>query len=172
MGKIVKVDDCSGANFLDIAEAIDVLANTELEIQHYDVFVVTENGVPIVLFRPDAKSDGSLIHLGVQPEMRVILDSDQVAEMFLELEQMKVNAKLSGRSVALIQKALPIFLAKVEIDIRDYQITVAKLDDAEVVIFNDKDRSPTARGHNPGRPGFEVELESKDLAVRKAHFLR
>lgn len=70
-----------------------------------------------------------------------------------------------------IQKATEVFAEK-NLDLSKYDVSVINNGDTLVVVFLDKNRTVNTIG-NPGiLPGFEVELDAKDLHVLKSHFIR
>ena len=70
-----------------------------------------------------------------------------------------------------IEKAKEVF-AEHNPDLTQYKISVVENENSLVVIFLDKNNKINTIG-NPGiLPGFEVELNIKDLQVIKSHFIR
>lgn len=81
-----------------------------------------------------------------------------------------MNTNTDNNTLA-IQKATEVFTEK-NLDLSKYEISVVNNGNTLVVVFLDKNKTTNIIG-NPGvLPGFEVELDAKDLKVINSHFVR
>ena len=89
----------------------------------------------------------------------------------LNTGSIKVLDTIQGSSYLAIQAAMGVF-QRHNPDLALYKIEVVRDGDPLVVIFTDKDRPSGARGNIGARPGFEVEMDARDLHVRRSNFIR
>jgi hypothetical protein len=76
-----------------------------------------------------------------------------------------------GSHFRAVEQAVKVFTSR-NLDLNFYKITVVREGSSLVVIFTDKDAAMGGRGSPGTRPGFEVELDEKDLRVLRANFIR
>jgi len=78
---------------------------------------------------------------------------------------------IRGKSFLAVQAASQE-LARHNLDIVGYKITLVMKGESVVVIFTDQNAPPGVRGSGGVKPGFEVELNARDLSVIRSYFVR
>jgi hypothetical protein len=106
--------------------------------------------------------------------MTVILPgSDVIAgEQAPKTIKVEVGESISGASLALIQTAIPEFIAAgLTLDV--YVVTVIKTGGVPSVLFRDPNKPRGVYGNPPGyKPSFEVQLSEDGSRVIEAYFPR
>jgi hypothetical protein len=78
---------------------------------------------------------------------------------------------IRGKSFLAVQAAAQE-LARRNLDIVGYRIQVIMTEPNSVIVtFIDQNQPDTVLG-SIGKPGFEVELDSRDLSVRRSNFVK
>lgn len=178
MGQIAELDKCLGSNLLRIQTAIEVIEIPPLKLAHYKIIVVSEKDIDFVLFIDKSERVNTRENLGVQYVLKDKKKSghkippDQIRTLLTKMDQLKTLDILEGSNLLAIRAAIPVFLKSKKVKLTEYKIDVVRDGDSTIVIFVDKDRKRGVRGHNVNRPGFEVELNPKDLKVLRSNFLR
>jgi hypothetical protein len=80
---------------------------------------------------------------------------------------LKVMAELPGASLKWIRAAQPE-IEREKLDVNKYFITVTEEDDSVSIILT----SSRPRGDPGPLPGFEVEINKKDMRVIKSNYIR
>jgi hypothetical protein len=161
-----------GANFLAMQAGVAALHEHERDLPARKVIAARDGKSVVVLLADLSEPAGPRRSLGVRLDPNVELSSQEVQSLLADLEKLEVLDTLQGQNYLAAYTAALAFQRKREADLTQYQIKVVRERGSLVVIFVDKDRKPGMRGGGGRIPGFEVNLDPKDLQVLKAHFLR
>lgn len=159
------LDTIQGSSYEAIRSALKVVENRKLKLAEYGIEVLQEKDGIAVLFA-DKES-----RFAVRPQAQVMLSRSDLRELAVRKDKLQILDTIQGASLLAIQAAMERF-QRHDPEIAAYQIEVVKEGDALIVIFTGKDREPGTRGHVRSRPGFEVELDARDLKVRRSNFIR
>jgi len=170
-GQIEIIDHISGSHFVAVLSATDIAHQRNWDLNTSTIHVLKEDASLFVAFLANKDSQSSspdqwVIDLNSRKELTVTAAIPWLAQ----INGTKDVAELSGSSVAVIETALGIFRSH-GLDVGDYQIDVIRQGESFTVIFADKDR-PQGTVGSVGKPGFEVELNRKDLSVLRSNFVR
>lgn len=78
---------------------------------------------------------------------------------------------IRGKSYLAVQAAVRELQRK-NLDVVGYKIQVLKEGNSVFVIFLDQHQPEGTLGSVGAKPGFEVELDARDLSVRRSNFVR
>lgn len=166
------MDTIQGTSFLAIQSAMPIFQLQNRELARYRVELVREDASELVIFvwkdgRTDTQRDVA-VRLGTEVEQR----ARDVPVHGLDRARLTVLDTIQGSNVLVIQAAMQVFQRQYSADLRQYKIEVVREKDSVVVIFADKDREVGTRGNISKRPGFEIELDPRDLRVLRSNFIR
>ncbi len=172
MAQIKTLDTVLGENYLAIQAALNVLDRSKVDLARYAIAVVQDGEDAYVLLLDRADAEAARANLGVKRDGDVALKPAVVEALLLKLDEIETLDRIRGQSLPPMEKGAATFLKQFDADLADYKIELVEDDESLVAIFADKDREDGTRGHNAKRPGYEVEMKAKDLAVVRSNFLR
>jgi len=157
----------SGEQFEAIRGALAPAALSFAQLDGYRVEVGETGGKSLVTFRSFARaSEEPKVVLGGQRasrDERSALQGGSPAE---------VVGPIEGRDVRAIETAREVFAQRLTtLDLKHYRIHAEADAQSTLVSFIDADAKRGVRG-SPGRPGFEVEMRSRDYSIVRANFVR
>lgn len=165
------VDEIQGSSFLAIRNALVASGHYNLDLSQYKILVLTNGNSKAVVFTDRNEPGNIRKDFGVQLGSKAELGIDDLRTLLSNLGRHEVVDTLQGSSVEPIQAALEAFQRHNQ-DLSLYKVAVVHEKTSIIVIFTDRDAKKGARG-NPGvRPGFEVELNARDLHIVRANFIR
>ena len=165
------LDTIQGSSFLAIRAAMATVKNLNLDIARYEIMVMLDESSVVVIFNDKMGQGGEKRNLGVRQESDMELSASELRLLMSNKDHIKVLDTIQGTSYPAIHAAITVF-QRYNPDFTHYKISVIRERHSTIVTFIDKDGGPHTRG-NPGmRPGFEVELNARDLDVVRSNFIR
>lgn len=96
------------------------------------------------------------------------LNGQQAMPKNTGIEVLDQNESNNARAVRV---ATTVFQQQ-NLDLVHYKSTLVRDGESLVVIFTDKDGRAGGRGNSGTRPGFEVQMDARDLRVIRSNFIR
>lgn len=157
-------DAVSGDGYLAVRSAMTTLKRHRVDPRNYQ-YAIRRDGDEITVVLSGLNGQGAsqpvfAVRNGTESDPRVvgIVQPDET---------------LQGPNYSAIRVAEEEFLRHVPtVDLKEYRITVIRDGEPMAVTFTDKDRLSGSRGGSCHRPGFEVELDSRELRVLQSAFDR
>jgi len=164
-GPLKVVDTLQGTSFLAIEAALRTLQRREPDLARRSVTVLRHGESTVVVL----SGEGTPLAARVSPDAEL---SEREVERLAEApEKPKVLDRIQGSSLPAIRAGVDAFAKRLP-DPAPYRITLTSEGDSLVVAFTDGSAPPGGRGAPGARPGFEVELDARDLSVRRSSFIR
>lgn len=157
------LDRIQGSSFLTSQVAMGALKRHTPDIAPNSIEVIRDGGSEFVVFTDKNRQ------LGVRAGTEVVLNAHDLHVLLTNKDRIKVDT-IQGSSFQAIEAAMEVF-KRHSPDLVFYKIDVVREKDSILVIFLDKDQQAGTRG-SLGRPGFEVELNARDLRVLRSNFVR
>jgi hypothetical protein len=83
----------------------------------------------------------------------------------------KVMAVFDGASLKWVHAAEPEFERK-KLDLENYTVSIVEQNDSVIVTLSASDSQKGARGSTGKSPGYEVEINKKDMRVIRSNYIR
>ncbi len=164
------IDTIQGSSFLSVQSAMEVLKHHNPDLAQSKIEVIRK-GISIVVILVDKNEpENSKKSIGVMVDSNAELNARDLHVLRSDEEQSQLLDQIKGSSFPPTLKAFEIFRQR-NPDLTQYDIKVVSKRDSLVVIFSDKDRPAGIRG-SIGKPGFEVEMNARDLTVIRSNFVR
>jgi hypothetical protein len=165
------LDTIQGSSFLVIRAAMVTFKSLNLDLTRYEILLLRDASSAVVVFNDKMGQGDTRRDLGVRQGSDLELSANEVRQLMLNKDQVKVVDTIQGTNYPAIQAAIAVF-QRHSPDVTHYTISVIRDRDSLVVTFTDRAVRLSPRG-NPGvRPGFEVELNARDLDVVRQNFIR
>ncbi|MEZ5399666.1 MAG: hypothetical protein R2729_08340 [Bryobacteraceae bacterium] len=169
-GPFVILDTISGTSYLAMHSQLGVAERRRVDLAQFQVQLMRAGSTEVVVFAEQGKELGKAVVFGSRPAGGAELSATEVNALLANPERVEAVDTIRGRNLLAIARAMEVF-GRQNRDLSVYQIRVAQDGENLIVMFGDRDRAPGTRGHNPQRPGFEVELDA-DLNIVKSYFVR
>lgn len=164
-GPVKVLDTLSGTSWLAIEAALKTLGRHRLDPAGREIVVVRDGGTTVVLLSGAEGATGAR----VAPDEE--LGPADLARLASARERLPVEDSIQGSSLPAMRVGVDVFSKRVP-DVTPYRIALMRQGDSLVVVFTDRDAPSGGRGSRGGRPGFEVEMAARDLALRRSSFVR
>lgn len=164
------LDTIQGCSFLSIQSAMEVLKHHNPDFERSKIEVIRKGNSAVVILADKNEPANTKKSLGVMLESKAELNAHDLSVLRSDEDQIQLLDKIQGSSFLPIRKAVEIF-QRHNPDLTQYNIKVVREGDSLVVLFSDKDRPAGIHG-SIGKPGFEVELNARDLTVIRSNFVR
>jgi hypothetical protein len=164
------VETLQGSSFLAIKAALKVLEPRKPELEKSEIVVVRQGDAVLVILAGKKEDKAAAKDFGVQLEPNKELNAQDLAALLSKMDQLDVLDRIQGSHYPLLRTAVDVFTAK-KLELADYKLTLVRKKDSFSVIFADKKREPGTRGSGD-KPGFEVEMNARDLKVFRSNFVR
>jgi hypothetical protein len=169
-GPVETVDAIQGTSFVVVESAMGPFERHKLDLAQYKILVMRQDDATLVAFTDKDGNPASRRSIGVREGSGEEL-SPKLLEALLSDKDKKVLDAIQGAHFAAIKAAVKVFRRRIP-NLAPYKIEVVREGSSLVVIFTDKEGNSDDRG-NPGtRPGFEVEIDSRDMSVLRSNFVR
>jgi hypothetical protein len=165
-------DTIMGKSFLAIQAAMKVVGRHRIDIDSCAIVVAGQDEAVLVIANDQNQPAGVQQNFGVRRGADTEMSDREVADLISNLDQIKPQEQIKGRSLRAIGTAAEVFLRRCNADLARYKIEVVRDGDSLVVIFTGKDVPPGTFGNIPASPGFEVGLKPSDLTVLRSSFIR
>jgi hypothetical protein len=172
--RLERLGEIRGSSFLAIQSAITALRRGSPDLAQTTIEVVRDGDSQIVILDDQSVPSGPHGISALRLEPRAQLSAPDVVALRSRIAQTQLLDRIQGHNFRAIEVAMQEFRARYSPDLDDYNIKVLRKGesgDSLVVIILDKVRPRGSRG-SVGEPGFEVELNSRDLRVLRANFIR
>ena len=165
---IKSLDSINGADFAAIRDSLPTFKGHDLRLEKCAISLISGESETVIVYldKKARESDQKPIGVRLQPEAEL-----SVEETRRILSQFKPRAHLQGSSLAPILEAARVFESR-GFDLSPYKIELIREKMSYTVIFVDKDGEGGGLGAPGSRPGFEVELDTRDLRVIRSNFIR
>ncbi len=164
------VDAIYGSSFIAVEMMLRAGHCRHLDPNQHAIQVLWDDGSVVVVFAEEDGAGGMRALCGARQGSDNELSATEL-EALKSKPEVRVIDAFQGSSLAPIEAAAAVF-KRHNPDLNQYKISVVREHESVVVMFTDRSGQTGARG-NPGKlPGFEVELRSHDLAVRRSNFIR
>jgi hypothetical protein len=164
-GPVKVLDALKGTSFVAIEAAAMVLPQRSLQERGSTIAVLLDGEQTVVVVA------GAQERVGARVEPPASLTAPELDRLASAPDRVEVQDTIQSDSLPAIAAAVEVFLNR-KLELQAYRITLLSEGSSRVVAFADKDTRPGGRGSAGGRPGFEVEMSSRDLAVRRSNFVR
>lgn len=164
-GPVKVVDTLQGTSYLAIQSALKTLQRRAPDVSSRAITVVRDGESTVVVL----SGAGTPLAARVAPDVE--LSEREVARLGEATVKPAVLDSVAGSSLPAIRAGVDVFATRVP-DLSPYRIALVSEGDSLVVAFTDASAAPGGRGAPGTRPGFEVELAARDLAVRRSSFVR
>jgi hypothetical protein len=170
-GPIKVLETMQGSSYLTIESALKTLERWGLDVPNSTITVLRDKETPVVVVERMTPGTGAAERHGARVEPDVELTADEVNRLTSAPDPAKAQDKIQGSSLPAIRVAAEVFRKKIP-DLSGYRIALMSEGDSRIVAFTDKDAPPGSRGGGGTRLGFEVEMNARDLVVRRSNFIR
>lgn len=165
------LDTIQGGNFLAIQSAMTVFERQHADLRQYKIEVFREDDSVMVVFTKQNSGASGQSKIGVRSGAATEITAAALQQLLADTARVKLLDTIQGGSFLAIQSAMTAFHRHYP-DLAKYKIEVLREGDAVIVIFTDKDAPVGGRGNLGARPGFEVEMNARDLKVLRSNFVR
>jgi hypothetical protein len=170
-GQLETLDVIQGSNFLLVKSAIKTLEPHKLQLAKYSIIIVRDKDFRDVIFIEKTEDPRVRRNFWVRERARGELSPREIGADLSSVDQREVLDRINGTVVPALDVAAVVFHAHIT-DMALYKIEVFREGTAIVVIYTDKDAKAGGRGKRGTHPGFEVEINSLDMSVRRSNFVR
>jgi hypothetical protein len=167
---VQRIDTLSGASFVAVQSAIELLRPRRPDIAHSS-FEVRRRGAVTLVILAEPTLQGRQSRFGVAVEQKTELSPDDIRSATAGGQEAQVVDRLTGEGALAIQAATVEFAKRYPADLANYNIEVLREGDVLKVLFDDRDLQPGTKGSG-ARLGFAVELDANDRSVRRWQFVR
>jgi len=164
-GPVKVLDALKGTSFLAIEAAAKVLPQRDLQERGSTIAVLLDGERTVVVVA------GARERVGATVQPPALLNAPELDRLASATARVEVQDTIQVDSLPAITTAVDVF-RRHNLELQAYRITLMSEGSSRVVAFADKDARPGGRGSTGGRPGFEVEMSSRDLSVRRSNFVR
>ena len=170
-GPVKVLDTMQGTSYVAVESALRTLERWRLDLPSSTITVLRDKETPVVIVERMIPGTSAAERHGARVDPAVELTAAEMNRLTSAPDSAKLEDKIQGSSFPPIRVAVEVFRKKIP-DLSGHQITLMSEADSQVVSFTDKDAAPGARGGGGRRLGFEVEMNTRDLAVRRSNFIR
>lgn len=163
-------DTLQGETYPLLEEALAVLERAGGDARHYAVSLV-DDAEPVVVFRARDPHEGVRTPVAVRRHAGTELPADELRAVLARADRHKELPLLDGANLLAVRAAVVAFRQRLP-ELDPYRITVLRAADTISVLFTDKTAELRGRGSPGKRPGFEVQLDARDLRVLRSNFMR
>ena len=164
-GPVKVLDALKGASFVAIEAAAKVLPQRNLQERGSTIAVLLDGEQTVVVVA------GARERVGATVQPLALLNAPELDRLSSAPARVQVLDTIQVDSLPAITTAVEVFRSR-NLELQAYRITLLSEGGSRVVAFADKDTRPGGRGSTGGRPGFEVEMSSRDLSVLRSSFVR